>query len=1040
MQRFLIFFLFLLITSIVYTQTADKSLAPYFRVETKEGDGTETLPLRSTSADVNIAGVIADVVITQVYENTGQVPIEAIYVFPGSTRSAVYGMQMKIGQRIIEAEIQEKQAARATYETAKQEGKRASLLEQERPNVFQMNVANIMPGDRIEVQLRYTELLIPNQGVYEFVYPTVVGPRYTDGSESRNNGYSAMPYTKMGTAALYDFDLNIYLNGGMPLQAVNSNTHDISVKPADGEAVQIALLEEDRKAGNRDFILQYSFQGNEIQTGMLVYDDGDEQFFLCMAQPPKAVDAELVPPREYIFLMDVSGSMRGFPLSVSKSLMRQLIAQLRPEDVFNIMVFAGGNQWWSTSSVSATSENLQAAEQFLNTLRGGGGTSLLPALQHCLDLPRYRPDISRSIVVVSDGYVTVEDEAFEMVRQRLNEANLFSFGIGSSVNRHLMEGLARAGQGHPFIVTDQEAAEVAATDLSRYIQNPLFTQIDLSFKGGFSAYDLEPASLPDVLSERPVLLFGKFNGSAQGEIVLEGYTRERTTTTSGVWPFKKTSAGPVESKRVSLRIDASQAQHSERNAALKYLWARERIRNLADFNMYGLSEEDQQETTELGLKYNLLTNFTSFVAVEKEISNDDPSQLVPVKQALPLPQGVSNAAIGFELELFGISGAELLAGDSAKNTKVILALILALGLLVLGIWKLRTRFFSLLILVAALSVFSSCEEDTQEVQPQPYSEVTFILGEDQKASNTYFASALQYFSTDEEAATPLIVKNCRSLAEVTAYLKEHPPLDGPWQKINLVVHGNEWTGINLALFSEGPRCTPDVLEKAITGKIWEPIPANLLNECTVINIIGCNVGKNEELLLSLRHILAGERTDGPLVRSAKHFNIFRQQGQHMERYLAESCFVNFPAGSFPGNSWLTEQFALKYPEHTTNWSEALLTLEPQDEAQPYVHYFNIPIKWTVIYPNTDSRPEPQSVEQQLAWIESQPELRQSLLNIGLPASSFRWEISPTIVQNKPALIAEGQTIIYCILHPIVGYDLVRLETQESKDSYFATVN
>ena len=157
----------------------DRTLSPYFIVVSDNPD-TDRLPLKSTSAAVNISGVIADVLVTQVYKNDGKKPLEAIYVFPASTRVAVYGMKMTIGKRVIEAKINRRDEARKEYEKAKEAGKSASLLEQQRPNVFQMNVANIMPGDEIKVELKYTELLIPTDRVYEFVYPTVVGPRYSN--------------------------------------------------------------------------------------------------------------------------------------------------------------------------------------------------------------------------------------------------------------------------------------------------------------------------------------------------------------------------------------------------------------------------------------------------------------------------------------------------------------------------------------------------------------------------------------------------------------------------------------------------------------------------------------------------------------------------------------------------------------------------------------------------------------------------------------------------------------------------------------------
>lgn len=315
----------------------DKTLSPYFVVLTK--DSTDYLPLRSTKADVNIAGMIADVKVTQVYKNDGKNTLEAIYTFPASSKAAVYSMEMFIGSRKIAAVIKEKVQARKDYEEAKENGNRASLLEQSRPNVFTMNVANINPGDEITVCLKYTELLVPESGTYEFVYPTVVGPRYT----KKDEAYTETPYTKEGIDPTYDFNFSGQIAAGMNIQDVTCNTHKVSVKYSEPSIAYIKLDSTERKKGNKDFILEYKLAGNKIETGLLLYDHGDEKFFLMMAQPPKTVKLEEIPPREYIFIMDESGSMSGTPIEISKKVLRNLITNLRPTDKFNVLVFSNNH-------------------------------------------------------------------------------------------------------------------------------------------------------------------------------------------------------------------------------------------------------------------------------------------------------------------------------------------------------------------------------------------------------------------------------------------------------------------------------------------------------------------------------------------------------------------------------------------------------------------------------------------------------------------------------------------------------------------------
>ena len=602
----------------------DRTLSPYFIVVSDNPD-TDRLPLKSTSAAVNISGVIADVLVTQVYKNDGKKPLEAIYVFPASTRVAVYGMKMTIGKRVIEAKINRRDEARKEYEKAKEAGKSASLLEQQRPNVFQMNVANIMPGDEIKVELKYTELLIPTDRVYEFIYPTVVGPRYSNqkvGGAAPSEQWVENPYLHQGELSATTFDINVAINAGMAIKDLTCSSHKVSAAYESASLAKVSLDKAEVNSGNRDYILRYRLDGDKIQTGLLLTQGEKENFFVLMMQPPKKVTSANIPGREYIFIVDVSGSMHGFPLEISKKLMSNLIGNLRPTDRFNVLLFSGGSNMMAEESLPAISANIQKAIYMIERQQGGGGTELLPALKRALSLKK-EDGFARSVVIVTDGYVSVEEEAFDLIRNNLCNANMFAFGIGSSVNRHIIEGMAHVGMGEPFIITKPDAAQAQAERFRKLIASPVLTQVKASFKG-FNVYDVEPVSIPDILAERPVLVFGKWRGNPQGSIKINGI------------------AG---GGKYSEKLKIENYKPSQDNAALKYIWARHRITILSDYNKLRNDDKRVKEVTDLGLNYNLLTAYTSFVAVDNEVRNID-GKLTTVKQPLPLPEGVSDYAVG----------------------------------------------------------------------------------------------------------------------------------------------------------------------------------------------------------------------------------------------------------------------------------------------------------------------------------------------------------------------------------------------------------
>jgi len=639
----LIFIVGLIICLVPFTASwgakEEKVLSPYFFVQS-DNPALDPFPLLETKAKVDIAGVIAEIELTQVYKNEGKRTIEAIYCFPLGTKSAIHAMRMKIGNRVIEAKIEERAAAKRIYEQAKEEGKVASLLEQERPNVFQMKVANIMPGDRIEVQVSYTELLVPEKGIYEFVFPTVVGPRYTERKEKGakdTDKWVKAPYLHEGKEAPYAFDIAAHIRSGLPLGRVWVTSHKVAVKK-EGDRAEIKLSPDEKKAGNKDFILRYTLQGEQIQSGLLLYQGKDENYFLLMLQPPKRVTAQEVPPREYCFIVDVSGSMYGFPLEVSKTLIKGIIQGLRQKDYFNILFFAGGSQVLSPQPLAATAENKGKALAMLEGQQGGGGTRLLPALQQALVLEK-KEGLSRIVVIATDGYVDVEKESFDLIRKNLNKANFFAFGIGTSVNRFLIEGMARAGKGEPFVVSTQKEAGEMAERFATYVKAPLLTDIQVKFQG-FAASDVEPPTLPDLFAQRPLIIFGKYRG-AKGQIVVEG----------------KTSGGDYHTV-----IQVSPQMADERNVALRYLWARERIARLDDYGKLGA--DVKKEVTNLGLRYHLMTQYTSFVAVDTIVR--DTGEVVTVKQPLPLPEGVSDYAVGER----GVMKAKFHAPPSATMAMV----------------------------------------------------------------------------------------------------------------------------------------------------------------------------------------------------------------------------------------------------------------------------------------------------------------------------------------------------------------------------------
>lgn len=580
-------------TLLLQLQAQDGTGCPYFNIEAESQDGI-SLALLSTNVDATVSGVVASVIVEQTYYNAGDSIIDATYIFPMSTNAAIYAMEMQVNDRLITAVIKEKEEAQTIFEEANEAGQTASLLEQHRPNVFQMSLANIESKDTIRVRMTYTELLVPRDGIYQFVFPTIVGPRYTtDGEPWVSQATSEAPAVEETV-----FNMNLKINAGMPVLA-ECKSHDVNFESV-GTTTEVSL----NGSPGSDFIVDYTLSRTEIQTGLILYEGEEENFFLSIVQPPRPEVDFTPPPREYIFIMDVSGSMNGTPLDISKDMIKKLLNNLDYDDKFNIIFFAGGNSVLSDNSLPVTNSNINLAINMLEGQSGSGGTNLLPALNRALNMTGTE-DYSRTFVILTDGFVTVEKEAYNLVRENLNEANFFSFGIGSSVNREIIEGLAYVGEGEAFVATDFFDAEMLADDFKRYIERPALTNIQTNFTG-VEVYDVEPLSVPDVFAERPIITYGKYRNDVNGKITVTGDHAFGVTESS--FKFE------------DFKEDANE------NIAVQYLWARKKIKLMSDYGI-GDNPNDslsiKDEITELGLKYSLVTEYTSFVAVDSIIVTEE---------------------------------------------------------------------------------------------------------------------------------------------------------------------------------------------------------------------------------------------------------------------------------------------------------------------------------------------------------------------------------------------------------------------------------
>src|SRR6266849_1924360 len=533
-----------------------------------KGEPAGPCPLKHTSVKADISGFLSRVTVTQEFENPYQEKIEALYTFPLPQNAAVDSMTMQIGDRTVAGKIKRREEARAIYNAARDKGYAAALLDQERPNIFRQAVANIRPGEKVTVTLRYVETLKYEDGAYEFVFPMVVAPRYIPGRPTGKQGGGARitpPVTPPGPRAGHDISVEVTLDAGVPINFLRSVTHDIDIERPTPHTARLHLRDK-AEIPNRDLVLLYDVSGKRMEDAVLTYRDQRGGFFTMILQPPSHAPAQDITPKELVFVLDTSGSMMGFPIEKAKETMKLALDDLNPRDTFNLITFSGDTEILFPSPVPATPENLRRAQQFLASRSGRGGTEMMKAIRAALD-PTDQQDHVRVVCFMTDGEVGNDMEIIAEVQKHPN-ARVFAFGIGSSINRFLLDKMAEYGRGEVEYVGLEDDGSAAAKRFHQRVRSPLLTDIRIDW-GGLPVTDVYPARVPDLFSAKPVVLSGRYSRAASGTVRLRGKL-----------------AGREFAREMRVDLPASDARHD----VLETLWARRRIDDLMGQDFYGMQQ------------------------------------------------------------------------------------------------------------------------------------------------------------------------------------------------------------------------------------------------------------------------------------------------------------------------------------------------------------------------------------------------------------------------------------------------------------------
>ena len=599
--------------------------------------------LTRTDVRATVTGPVAHTVVVQEWRNPNREPVNGLYIFPLPDNAAVTDMRLRIGARLIEATMHRREEARVLYEQARAEGRIAGLLDQERPNIFAQRVANIMPGMRLEVTLEFDQEVRCDDGACAYVLPTVLGPRFIPDRQV-DPGAIAPPLVAPGSGTGQTLSFALDLDAGIPVHDLRSPTHRMRIETARSGHASVSLTADDRARLDRDIEVRWRLGGRDPEFGVLAWRGGpggrdderggqaghgdttwgasDPGIFALYVQPPvDADDDALAAPRELAFLLDCSGSMRGEPIEAAKEVVRRSLRSARPADTLQILRFSDRASGLWSAPVPATAANVRRALEYLDTLQGEGGTEMLSGIRAAFDRPADGERL-RVVAFLTDGYIGNETEILGEVRRLIGDARLFSFGIGSSVNRYLLENLAQEGRGAAMFLGPGETPDDLVRRFVERIATPVFTDIHLSWEG-IEVDDLEPAAVPDLFAGQPLVIHGRYRRPGAGALVLEGHLRGR---------------------RETLRRVVTLPAFAADNEALGRLWARARIDRLTR-ETYGRPHQDTVAAiTDLGLRFHLMTPYTSLVAVDRDVTNYG-GEARPVGVPIEMPAGVSYEGI-----------------------------------------------------------------------------------------------------------------------------------------------------------------------------------------------------------------------------------------------------------------------------------------------------------------------------------------------------------------------------------------------------------
>ncbi len=583
----------------------------------EHGSLKNVCPLQNTSVQADIAGYVARVNVEQVFSNPTNETIEATYVFPLSDTSAVDAMTMKIGDRTIKGEIKTRAQAAQIYATAKSQGKTAALLDQERTNIFTQSVANIPPRATIRINIKYVEYLPFQDGEYSFVFPMVVGPRFMGGAPDPER--ISPPVAGEKTRAGHDISLKININSGFEISNINSKLHKIEINQA-AKSTQISLAKFD-SIPNRDFVLSWKAAGDSIKSGFLAHKNGDAGFFSLMFLPPQAIKREEVAPRELVFLVDKSGSQLGLPIQKCRETMVYALDRMNEHDTFQLIAFDNTIDKLFDKPMPATQENILEAKKWVSQLEANGGTNLRAAVDEVCRQPAPQNRL-RICALLTDGYIGNDREVISDVIKYRGVSRWFTFGTGNSVNRLLLDGVAKAGGGESEFVLLNTSGDKVAKDFYDKLSSPVLTDIKIEFEG-VKVKDVQPSVINDIWAKRPLYLTGKYLKAGAGFVRIRGLR-----------------GGKAYEQKLEIRLPEKDTE----NSVLSSVWARMKVDELTQalnlVSRLDSKKELEQSIESIGLDYHIMTQFTSFVAVDESGQTHKPSDK-KIAVVTETPQGVS---------------------------------------------------------------------------------------------------------------------------------------------------------------------------------------------------------------------------------------------------------------------------------------------------------------------------------------------------------------------------------------------------------------